>query len=1127
VVLAESCTQALATDASASQPLQTLGNQSVTIAVPVVPGHSYLVEVSEQGNDALAEFLDTQQAMIARADHPERRTGTRRAWVTAGGATLYVRITGKEHAQAAGTASVRMFDLSVLAARPDCQAIFKWLSQADADYAAGQQISRGIASGVAESAREFFDQAAGNYTRAAQALKDPGDAQLRGQTELALASLAYYDLNDWQETLAWSQKAAATLGAADLYRRARAEGLGAAAWLEMGRATASATGAREVDLLVRARGEMRRLVRFHLARGEVYEAALQQLNIGITYLYGGRYQEGIPELTTAARMFDDLGEPQRHSQALELLALCEWGLGRLGEALHGFQAALLESSPQPFPKLYINQLENTALLDYALGHFDESLRLYDIALDLADRVQSPRFQGFALYGLGLDYYALGDSARARHFIEQALELRSAAADRRGRMATLRALATLDAEDGRLEAAIAADEEALSLTEAPSAELQIRVQIAAHRAAAGQTDEARRLLDEVLTDRHAGALIRAQAHLQRGVLRHHLRRLVAAEVDLRIARASLHQLGSVREELTAGLELARTLADAQRPREALTAIDESLQLSEAVRLQSANPELRSGLQAPLRAAYDFKIELLRARYEDARSRGQLSEAQLFARDAFLTADAARAHSLADVAAAEYPPAVRHELAADLLRREDLYRELAARRFALEERLETSGADDPRARHLLGDIAELERQTDAISTHLAQHALIAQSPQAQVARVPVVPADTALVSYWLGAESAYAWVVTAEALNWTRLDAPAEIARVAIDFHRALARIVEEPQRKKRLADARALGDLILTPLGAQLAAAHFWLVIPDGTLDYVPFAALMQKDGFVVQNHDVALTPAAWRLDAQALPVARAEERALLIVADPVYQANDPRLAAIGSALQKPLLQKTPDPLLRDYQRLPFAAREARGVLAQFAPSDTDQLAGLDATRERFLALDLARYRYIHIATHGVFDAQVPELSALLFGSYDAAGRAVDGAVRVADLTLLRLTAEVAVFSACDTALGKEVPSEGLIGISSTVLARGARAVVASLWSVSDEMSADLMTDFYRHLLRDSMSAPEALGAAMRGVLSRNGSSDPALWAAFQVYSVALGPNLPPRMTTSSRLQSWQGREEQP
>jgi CHAT domain-containing protein len=236
---------------------------------------------------------------------------------------------------------------------------------------------------------------------------------------------------------------------------------------------------------------------------------------------------------------------------------------------------------------------------------------------------------------------------------------------------------------------------------------------------------------------------------------------------------------------------------------------------------------------------------------------------------------------------------------------------------------------------------------------------------------------------------------------------------------------------------------------------------------------------------------------------------MLLVADPVYQPDDPRLTpvATGPAAQ-PSANRGLDTQTRQYQRLKYTAKEANQIRTLFPPADVDQLIGLDATRERLLSLDLSKYRYIHIAAHGHMDAQVPQLSALVLGTYDAGGRHIDGAVRVADLSLQTLTAEVAVFSACDTALGREVAGEGLVGIGSTVLARGARAVVASLWPVSDESGARLMTEFYRHLLHDSTGASAALGAAMRSVLSRDADADPALWAAFQVSVVTLAPGPP-------------------
>jgi CHAT domain-containing protein len=435
--------------------------------------------------------------------------------------------------------------------------------------------------------------------------------------------------------------------------------------------------------------------------------------------------------------------------------------------------------------------------------------------------------------------------------------------------------------------------------------------------------------------------------------------------------------------------------------------------------------------------------------------------------------------------------------------------------------------------MSDIAELERQADTVNTAIAAR-ILPKGTHVTVTRwlgLPRLPADTALVSYWLGAESAYAWVAGPDGIRWVRLSSPTSIANQAIAFHHSLSRIVDVPA-ERRLEEAGELYESILRPLDPALEHVRQWVVIPDGALDYVPFAALRDVSAhsasFVALQHDVVLTPAAWRLDTSRVPAERPDPRGLLLVADPVYQRDDPRLVTLGrkSATARVSADRSAEVSPRELQRLLFTAEEAAGIAAEFPQGQVERLIGVDATRERLLALDWSKYRYIHIAAHGIVDAQVPQLSALILGSYDAQGNTVDGAVRVADLSLQNLRADVAVFSACDTALGREVPSEGLVGISSTVLARGAHAVVASLWPVSDEIGARLMTEFYRHLLHDSMSPAAALGAAMRSVVSRDGSADPALWAAFQISVSTLGPGRPTSHPATTRVPT-PGQEESP
>ena len=1115
-----SCTAALGAPAFAEGPLKTLGTEPAAARFAVVAGHAYLIEVDERDNDSLVEVLDSTNQTIARADHPERRTGTRRAVVTAADPpSLVVRVTGKEHAGAAGAATVRVFDLAVLRARPDCVAVVKALAAADADYAAGEEISRGhSASSSRGDARAAFLRAAEGYAATVNALTAPADRLLSGQTALALAGVEYFDLQEWAKAAEWAKTAAEVLGTEDPYRRARADALAAAAWIEIGSAAQAGSavpkyGVPGSELLVRARKQLQSLSRFHVQRGETYDAGMQLTNIALTYLYEGRYGECVTTSTVASRAFGSIHEALRRAQAWQNRALCLWGLGRLPEALRWLERALPDIGPQPYPGIFLAAITNTALADYALGHFDDSLRLYDRALAFAEMVQSRRDEAYCLYGIGVNYYALGDRERAREFLERSLAIRTVALDGRGRMATLRALANIDAEQGRVENAIAFDREALSLSVAPSALARIKIQLAAHTADAGHLAEARAQLDEVISSgAKADSLIRAEALLQRAVLLREMSRPREALADLAVARPCLHILGGVLEEFEADLEQARDLRMIGQPRAALTAVERALGHSDAVRLQSANPELRAQLQTPLRPAYDLELELLRERYERSIAAGREREADVIAAAAFTAADASRAQSLADVAAQKYSPAVRRALGSEFRRREEIYRQLAARQFALDARLDRSGSHDPRARHLMSDIAELERQADAVNTEIASRAMPAGTARptgGARANLPPLPEDTALVSYWLGSESAYAWVVLPGRIHWTRLPSPAAIAEQAVAFHRSLTRLVDIPV-ERRLHDAQALYEMIIRPLEPWLLAVRQWIVIPDGALDYVPFAALEspdpKADSFVAARHDVALAPAAWMLDTGRARVRPHAHRALLLVADPVYQPDDPRLAGLKST---PAPSQSPAPRLLEpgrgqYQRLPFTAQEAAQISAQFPSADVEELIGLDATRDHLLSLDWSAYRFIHIATHGIVDAQVPQLSALILGSYDRGGRVVDGAVRVADLSLRSLAADVVVLSACDTALGKQVPSEGLVGIGSTMLARGARAVVASLWPVSDEIGARLMTEFYRHLLRDSMSPAAALGAGMRSVVS-SGAVDPALWAAYQVSVVALGP----------------------
>jgi CHAT domain-containing protein len=1105
------------------QRVETHGTQAVQASVALPPGREWLIEVREQGNDALVEIRDAAGEIMAQADHPERRTGTRRAIVSTFGQAqssepapssltaqvFTLRITGKEHDAVLGSAEIAVFNLAEAANQPICMRAFRALAAADAQYAIGQQISRGHRTTVSVTAHGAYQHAAESYLAAEVLLDHPGDAGgLRGEAALALASVRYYDLQDWRGSAEWAGAAEDLFGNHDAYRRARAQALAAAAWIEMANGDAALR-----DLFVRARRRLNQLYRFHAHRQEWYDAALQINNVGLADYYEGRFGDCVAAAGRASGLFARLGETPRQGLAWQNRALCFWGLGHLPEALGAFNRALKNLGPDPYPQLYVLTLNNTALMNFALGHFDESLRLLDRALALALRLQNRRAEAMSLYAIGVTYYGLGDRHQAQEFLERALAIRTAAFDGRGRRATLRSLATVYGDLGQYGQAIAFDREALVLASTPTPRALGRIQLALHTALAGESAEALNMLDELLVPGTVpDHLVRAQAQLERAVIERGRSDYEAALRDLKDAIPVFSYFGSVSDEFSAYLERARDLRSSGDTLGALAAVAAALKRSEAIRMQTANPEFRAQLQLPLRAAYDLKLDLLWEQFQAATKAGEKSEADRIAGEAFRAADAARARSFADIAAEQYTPALRRDMAGDLARRAMLDEHLAGLRFALDSRVDGSGSADPRAKALHGEIAGVERQLDTLNTEIATRAGAAARPLVPGAATVAMPQDAAIIAYWLGAQNAYCWTATPEGIHWARIQDSATITLAAQAFHDSLSRLADVP-RERRLEDSQVLFGEIIRPVEQWIAPYKRWFIVPDAALSYVPVAALRADSGtnspYVVMTHDVALAPAAWMLLAPRRSAGTPGTR-LLLVSDPVYERSDPRLnpahdveAAddVGAAVTA--FRSVASHPATNYQRIPGTAREATAIRAALPARDVDEFSGLDASRERLLQLDWSRYRFVHIASHGQIDAETPELSALMLSAYDKRGQRIEGALRTADLSTLTLNAEVAVFTGCDTALGKDVLNEGMAGIAYTALARGAGAVVSSLWQIPDEIGANLMTELYGHLIRDSMNPVTALNASLRSVLIRNPVADPALWAAFQVSVAGL------------------------
>lgn len=239
--------------------------------------------------------------------------------------------------------------------------------------------------------------------------------------------------------------------------------------------------------------------------------------------------------------------------------------------------------------------------------------------------------------------------------------------------------------------------------------------------------------------------------------------------------------------------------------------------------------------------------------------------------------------------------------------------------------------------------------------------------------------------------------------------------------------------------------------------------------------------------------------------------AVAILADPVFDAEDERLAAgtardsvsIPSLVNSDLNRSARDLGLtrggKAYlSRLLYTRNEAVAVMSVTPPGKGMLALDFEANRRTATSPALGKYRIVHFATHGVLDNRHPELSGLVLSLVNKKGKAQDGFLKLQDIYSLKLPVELVVLSGCQTGLGEQINGEGLIGLTRGFMYAGASRVVASLWSVSDIATASLMGDFYRAMEKDGMSPAAALRAAQIRMWKRKQWSFPYYWAGFEI-----------------------------
>lgn len=346
---------------------------------------------------------------------------------------------------------------------------------------------------------------------------------------------------------------------------------------------------------------------------------------------------------------------------------------------------------------------------------------------------------------------------------------------------------------------------------------------------------------------------------------------------------------------------------------------------------------------------------------------------------------------------------------------------------------------------------------------------------------LPTDTALVAYTVLETKTYAWIVTRNRIDFVTLDARGrDIARWSADLDNAFNRSSETDLQKGLYAPY----DKLIAPVLARTRGTPRLVIIPDDAMQGLPFPALRDRPSnkYLVEQAIITTSPSATLYihslmrDAE---LSRTGNPTTLLIGDPAFDAT---LS-----------------IARDLTRLSGARREIQQLEALYGQP---ALMNEEATISEFLRL-APRAEIIQVAAHGIVNARMPQRSALLLARDATHYGVLDASTLMTQFHAGKT--RLMVLSACSSAGGLPVGSEGVAPLVRPILAAGVPGVVGTLSYITDATSADLMVSFHRHY-RQNRDAALALHDAQVEMLTKNKGAGSALnWAPFHVIGYASSP----------------------
>ncbi|MCC5637874.1 CHAT domain-containing protein [Nostoc sp. CHAB 5844] len=743
------------------------------------------------------------------------------------------------------------------------------------------------------------------------------------------------------------------------------------------------------------------------------------------------------------------------------------------QAIEKFEAALKLWQKISDAREQARTLNNLGFVHSALGDKQQALLYHNQSLPLFRQVGHKEGEAVTLNNIGGVYDALGDKQQALLFYNQSLPLARQVGDKTGEALTLNNIGGVYDALGDKQQALLFYNQSLPLS----------------RQVGNKAVEA-------VTVNNIGLVYDNLGNKQQALLFYNQ--------SLPLTR----QVGNKEQEVTTLYNVAYLERDRGNLKQALTQVEAAINIIENLRTKITNEQLRTSYFASQQDVYQFYIDLLMQLHKQHPTQGYDAKG-------WQASDKSRARSLLELLT-EAKADIRQGVEPKLL---EIERNLQQRLDATEKRrleLYTSGKYTPeQAQAIENEFTSLVKDYQDIQAQIRftspRYAALTQpqTPSVREIQQQILDDDTLLLQYSLGEERSYLWLVSKTSISSYELPKGADIETLVKQFNYLLKIRYYKLRGDREIGAESGLGTfrssevvaklsrILLQPVADKLGNKRL-LVVGDGALQYLPFAALPQPDTVgkkiqpLIVKHEIISLPSA-----STLAIVRREHKGrkiapktLAILADPVFSNDDDRLKSI-------VTQNVPiiiNPKF-SFERLPFTRQEAEAILALLPKSQTLQALDFAANRAFVTNPQLSDYRIVHFATHGIFDTENPTLSGVVLSLFDEKGRLENGFLRLQDIFNLKLPAELVVLSACETGLSQEIKGEGLVGLTRGFMYAGSPRVLVSLWNVDDEATSELMKKFYTKILKQKLAPAAALRAAQLELWQEDYST-PYYWAAF-------------------------------